>query len=90
MWNDSDIKVLAQCALARLFYDMANAEIYRNNPKQNFEELEKLIKPKITELLYNIWNESGKPYEVLNKYLDKIDQIINSAKNEVQKAKKKS
>lgn len=83
MWNDSDIKVLAQCALARLFYDMANAEIYRNNPKQNFEELEKLIKPKITKLLHNIWNEDGDPFEVLNRYIDKIDQIIKSAKHEI-------
>ena len=90
MWNNSDIKVLAQCALARLFYDMANAEIYRNNPKQNFEELEKLIKPKITKLLYSIWNENGEPFEVLNRYIDKIDQIINSVKHEVQKVKKKS
>nr|DAM35262.1 MAG TPA: hypothetical protein [Bacteriophage sp.] len=90
MWNNFDIKVLAQCALARLFYDMANAEIYRNNPEQNFEELEKLIKPKITKLLYSIWNENGEPFEVLNRYIDKIDQIINSVKHEVQKVKEKS
>ena len=81
MWNNSDIKVLAQCTLARLFYDMANAEIYRNNPKQNFEELEKLIKPKIAKLLHNIWNEDGDPFEVLNRYIDKIDRIIKSAKH---------
>lgn len=83
MWNNSDIKVLAQCVLARLFYDMANAEIYRNNPKQNFEELEKLIKPKITKLLHSIWNENGEPFEVLNRYIDKIDRIIKSAKHEI-------
>ena len=83
MWNNSDIKVLAQCALARLFYDMANAEIYRNNPKQNFEELEKLIKPKIAKLLHNIWNENWEPFEVLNRYIDKIDRIIKSAKHEI-------
>lgn len=83
MWNDSDIKVLAQCTLARLFYDMANAEIYRNNPKQNFEELEKLIKPKIAKLLHSIWNENGEPFEVLNRYIDKIDRIIKSAKHEI-------
>lgn len=83
MWNNSDIKVLAQCTLARLFYDMANAEIYRNNPKQNFEELEKLIKPKIAKLLHNIWNENGDPFEVLNRYIDKIDRIIKSAKHEI-------
>ena len=83
MWNNSDIKVLAQCTLARLFYDMANAEIYRNNPKQNFEELEKLIKPKIAKLLHNIWNEDGDPFEVLNRYIDKIDRIIKSAKHEI-------
>lgn len=83
MWNNSDIKVLAQCTLARLFYDMANAEIYRNNSKQNFEELEKLIKPKITKLLHNIWNEDGDPFEVLNRYIDKIDRIIKSAKHEI-------
>lgn len=83
MWNNSDIKVLAQCALARLFYDMANAEIYRNNPKQNFEELEKLIKPKIAKLLHSIWNEDGDPFEVLNRYIDKIDRIIKSAKYEI-------
>ena len=90
MWNNFDIKVFAQCALARLFYDMANAEIYRNNPEQNFEELDKLIKPKITKLLYSIWNENGEPFEVLNRYIDKIDQIINSVKHEVQKVKEKS
>ena len=83
MWNNSDIKVLAQCALARLFYDMANAAIYRNTPKQNFEALEKLIKPKITKLLHNIWNEDGDPFEVLNRYIDKIDRIIKSAKHEI-------
>ena len=83
MWNNSDIKVLAQCALARLFYDMVNTEIYRNNPKQNFEELEKLIKPKIAKLLHNIWNENGEPFEVLNRYIDKIDRIIKSAKHEI-------
>ena len=83
MWNNSDIKVLAQCTLARLFYDMANAEIYRNNPKQNFEELEKLIKPKIAKLLHNIWNEDGDPFEVLNRYIDKIDRIIKSAKHKI-------
>ena len=83
MWNNSDIKVLAQCALARLFYDIANAEIYRNNPKQNFEELEKLIKPKIAKLLQSIWNENGEPFEILNRYIDKIDRIIKSAKHEI-------
>lgn len=90
MWNDSDIKILGACAIDRLFYDMANAEIYRNNPEGNYEELNKLIIPQVRNLTYEIWNESGNPFTVLNNYIDKVDKIIKNAKNEVQKAKKES